>query len=875
MPWAFWRRDDRERLAEFDEHLRSLTELYLAEGVSRDDAVRRARLRFGNPAVQLLALRDLNPWNGVRILVADLWYAVRVLRRSPAFALAAAATLALGIGATTAVFSVVDSVLLRPLPYPDPDALVGLSYRSKDPRQVARKVPSPVFLAWSGERQTVRGVAAYITTRTTYLTREGVPVELGAAYISPTFFPLLDPGALAAGRFFTAAEANGPGRSVVLVRRQFARRFLGPDDALVGHAIRLRGNAVTVVGLIADAFRFPGYDTPDVYAPIDLRAGTPTVVAVDVIGRLRPGVSTDQAAADLDAISRTARPTFSSAMTPFLATDPRTLVVPLAEDIAGDLRSLLLLALGAVSCILLIACANVAGLFVARVAGRERELAVRAALGASPGRLAAWLVAESVVLSALGAALGLLLVVWGLGALRRGLAGVVPHAEAIAMDGRVAAWAAGSLFVAAVGCASIPVLRLRRRSARAVLKLSSTGTVRESSSDRPRRLLVAAQVAMALTLVVAALLLATTLWRLSGVSLGFDDQHLLTAKITARFGDYGHRDIAVDALLARVRALPEVSAAGATSAFPLSGHAFGFTVPVAGEPPPVPIAQDATGVDVISPGYLEALRVKILDGRAFDARDTGTAPPVALVNAAFAHANLHGRNPVGAQLGLGGGPAQADITIVGLVDDVKDRQPGQPAEPAVYRPFSQAYPQLGWSVLALAVRTPADSGVLVNALRRAIADVVPGSVVYDEATMENRVGAMVAPERLRATVFAIFAATAVVLCVVGLYGLLATAVADSRQELGVRLALGASRHELIGLTLRRAVLPTGIGILLGCLGGAGVARLLADRLFGVSPLDATIYLLAAGLMVAVAILAAGLPAYRASTVDPVRILRAE
>ena len=871
MGWIFRSRHDRDHLAEFDDHLRSLTDLYISDGLSPAEAARRAHVRFGNAGVHLQGVRDEEPWNGVRLFLRDLLYAVRVLRRSPAFTLAASATLALGLGANAAVFSVVNSVLLRPLPYPHPQTLVGISFRSNDPKRFASTVPSPVFLAWRAPSRSLQGVAGYQLGQIGYRTADGVPVQLLRASVTGNFLSLLDPNAVVAGRLFTAEEVRGVGPPVALLTSRFVRRYLGTDHVL-GRAVRFGGSLMTVIGLVGDDFRFPAYDTPDVYTPIDLRVGSQVVVGTKVIGRLVPGASAGQAAADLEAASEAARPTFPSAMTAFLAADPKPIAVPLAQTIVGDLRSLLVLALGASTCILLLACANVAGLFVARSAGRTREFAMRAALGATAGRLVTWLLTESLALSALGATVGGVLLVLGLGSLRYLLAGVVPHAEAIALDRTVAAYSGSCLAVAALACTAIPVFRMRRHPPEIVRALSSAGGTGPLGSDRARRLLVAGEVAVALALVVGALLLASTLRRLSGVNLGFDEAHLATAKVMASFGNYQNRSVGVDALLARVRELPGVSAAGASTSFPLGGHAFGFTVPVDGEPAPIPIAHDATGVDVVSPGYFEALNVALLDGRMFDDRDTATASPVAIVNAAFVRANLHGREPIESRLGLGGDP---NISVVGVIGDLKDGNPAQPAQPTVYRPFAQSYPQLGWGSLGLAVRTSADSDALLPTVRRLVAEAEPDAVIYDVQTMEDRVAAVVAPQRLRAVISALFASTAVLLCVVGLYGLLAAAVEQSRRELGVRLALGAARRDLVVLTLRRALVPTGVGLCAGLGAAVVVAHLLAGRLFGIGEFELTTYVQAAALIMVVALVAAGVPAYRASTIDPVRVLRAD
>ncbi len=424
-------------------------------------------------------------------------------------------------------------------------------------------------------------------------------------------------------------------------------------------------------------------------------------------------------------------------------------------------------------------------------------------------------------------------------------------------------------------CSAIPVARMIRRDAALSVRLASSGAIGTTVRDSVRGVLVAGQVAAALVLLIGALLLLNTVWRLSGIGLGFDAGHLLTLKISATgLGTSQERTSRVSDILNRVTHLPGVTAAGASTVFPLSGHAFHFTVPVEGEVPPPLVAQDGTGVDVVSPGFFAAMRINVV-GRDFDGRDGATAPRVAIVNRTFGRLNFSGRDPVGRRLGLGGGPTDADITVVGIVDDFKDGNPGDSAIPTVYVPFSQAAPQLGWHTVALVVRTSSDPSSFVGSLRREVIGLAPQSAVYEVVTMEDRVAATVAPQRQRAIVFGLFAVVAVALAAVGVYGLLASVVAQSMREFGVRIALGASRRDLMGLVLRQGVAPTIIGIVIGFVGAFGFTRLLADQLYGVTSVDPVTYVAAAGAMIAVSTAASCLPAYRATTVDPIRVLRAD
>ncbi|HEX5069067.1 MAG TPA: FtsX-like permease family protein [Vicinamibacterales bacterium] len=601
------------------------------------------------------------------------------------------------------------------------------------------------------------------------------------------------------------------------------------------------------------------------------------VQSVEVIARLTPTVSIDRAEDELLQIDRRAQPSYPSAMRSFVAAGGVPHVMELQRRIAGDLRGMLLIALGAVGCILLLACANVASLLIARMTGRERELAMRTALGATTRRLAQWLVAESLVLTVAAAAVSVMVLLGLMAGLRTLLAGAIPHAEAVGVDQSVLLFVAVSVLVTSALCAAIPVARVMRRHDSPGARLSSSGAVGTAVRDSVRRVLVAAQVAAALVLVVGALLLVTTIWQLSGVGLGFNATHVATLKVSA-LGLGNPAQVQTDKvteILRRLRSLPGVSAAGASTSFPVSGHAFGFTVPVAGEPPPPGVAQDATGVDAVSPGFFGAMGIQMIAGRDFEDRDGSSAPRVAVVNKSFARLNFGGRDSLSRRVSLGGGPEDANIAVVGVVDDFKDGNPGDDTKPTVYVPLPQAAPQLGFHTLALAVRTPSDPRRLMPSLRREIAGLAPQSAVYDLATMEDRVAMTIAPQRQRAVVFGIFAVVAVILAAVGLYGLLASVVAQNRREFGVRLALGATRRNLIGLVLRQGLAPTAVGIVVGFGVALACSRLLADRLYGVTALDPVTYLAAAATMVVVSTAASCVPAYRATTVDPIRVLRTD
>jgi putative ABC transport system permease protein len=871
-------RKDHERVEEFDAHVHALAEELIERGLSPEEANRRARLKFGNPRVKLEEIDDLRRLALVESVWRDLRYAIRVLRRSPAFALAAVATLALGIGANTAVFSVVEAVLLRPLPYEHPERLVGITYwyQSADAKTTGGSVPSPPVLAWIDQSRTFEAFCTHTVGETTMLKGDGEPIRLSTASISTNFFAVLGVQPVERGRSFQTFDGTRDAEPVVVLSHRLWSQ-LGSDERTVGATLKLNGRSYTVIGVAPASFRFPGYAAPDVFVPHNLPLGSSVVQSVDVIGRLKPTVTIDLANDELVGISRHAESGYPSAMHAFIAAGGSPQVIDLQHRIAGNLRRMLFIALGAVGCILLLACANVTSLLIARMTGRQRELAMRTALGATPRRLAQWLLAESLVLTLSGAVVSLLLFVSLMAGLRTLLAGAIPHSEAIGVDRPVLVFIAVSVMLTSALCAAIPLARVLRRCEAVGVRLASSGAIGTTVRDSVRRVLVAGEVAGALVLLVGALLLLATIWRLSGVGLGFDATQVATLKISARgLGNSPQRQTdLISEILLRLRTVPGVSAAGASTAFPLSGHAFGFTIPVAGEPQPPLSAENATGVDAVSPGFFGTMRINFVAGRDFDDRDGSNAPRVAIVNKAFARLNFKDRDPLSRRLSLGGRPQDANIAVVGVVDDFKDGNPGDDAKPTVYVPFSQAAPQLGWHTVALAVRTSSDSRELIGSLRRAVIGLAPHSAAYDLATMEDRVAATIAPQRQRAVVFGLFALVAVILAAVGLSGLLASVVAQSMRELGVRLALGATRRDLMGLVVRQSLAPTAIGIVIGLGAALGCSRLLADQLYGVTALDPMTYVAAAGAMIAVSTVASCLPAYRATTVDPITVLRAD
>ena len=797
-------------------------------------------------------------------IIEDLRYSLRALARAPLFTTSVIVTLAIGIGANAAVFSVLDAQILQSLPYANPDQLTAIVYRSPQDRN-AGPVPSPAFLTWKASSQTLGPIAAYSTGQMGWLLRSGEPIRVSVAFISSDFFDVLGVSAVERGRPLEPGDQSGGAGAVVVISERLWKVRLGHSSDVVGQTIRLNGRPYVIVGITRGEFRFPDSVTPDIFLPLALQPNSQVVRSVSVIGRLRSDDTIKQAQQELSVLTKEAAPTFPAAMAALVARGARPEVVPLSRRLVGDLRPVLLLAAAAVAVVLLTACGNVAGLLLARGAARDREFRTRLALGATPRALARLVFTETAILAALSGVATFALLRWAMGLLRVALAQTVPHSETITVSGRLAMFLGLTVVLTSITCAAMPMARLVRSGAR-------TRNGRAATDRGMRPWFVAGQVAISFVLLLTGLLLLQTLWRLESVHLGFDPTGVWTFRIPA-FTLRAPLANTQDGILSRIQQLPGVISAGATTAFPLDGHTFGFTVPVADQPPPPLEAHDGTRVDAVSPGYFRTMRIRVVEGRDFDQHDAAEAPPVAVVNQAFVRSILIGPRTLGRRIGLGGRPEDATITIVGVVDDVKDGNPGDPVPAIVYRPFAQAAPQMGWPTANVVIRTAAAPTGIAASVRDAVRAVAPTGTVYDEMTMDSRFARVLAPQRQRAALFGLFAAAAVLLALIGLYGLLNYSVTRELPEFGIRLALGARPQNLFVQVLCRGAVPTILGMVFGVLLARSVATLFARMLYDVTPSDSLTYATAAGLMLVASVLASVLPARRAAQADPLTLLK--
>jgi putative ABC transport system permease protein len=799
----------------------------------------------------------------------DLQHCLRGLRRAPGFTIVAVAVLGLGIGASTAIFSIVNAVLIRPLSYQEPDRLVAVRY----PTRFGAVVPSPIYVAWSEQSRLCRGMAAYDQGELILLRTTGEQVRLSAAWVTERFFPLLGVPQEERGRGFNEEDYRS-NRAVVLLSYKVWNTRFGADERIVGQQIQLRGSAYEVIGVAARDFRFPSFETPDVFLPLSFARNVSTVrLFQGLIARLSPDATPASAELELGAIANRIVTASTPTLRSIVSKPDQPRVMPLQRAIAGDLRMALIAALGAALCLLLLACANVASLLLSRVMGRTRELAIRAALGARRGRLASWLATEAITLAVVGGAVGVSIVGLVMGRMRDFLFMRAPHASTISVDFSVLTF--GTFLALSTGAivAVIPLARIAKGDLVSSLRYSGSGML-PAVVGIPKSLrtsLLTAQIALSLILLIGEMLFAASLSQLTSVPLGFDPALVLTCRLSAK-GLGKDQNGALAAVLNAVGALPGVTTAGATTALPLAGHGFSFVVAIKGTPAPRP-DEPSTAVDAVSTAYFRTLRATLEAGRDFEAGDTATARPVAIVNKAFARQYSSSGDVIGRQLSLGGKPDDANVTVVGVVLDVIDGTPGEQVRPTVYRPFTQAAPQIGWHTAILVVRTEGDPLALTQPIKEVITRLAPASTVYDFDTLERRVREAVASPRDRAILFGWFALAAMALTAVGLYGFLTCWVRESTYEFGVRLTCGASRATIGRLVLRRALVPALWGIILGVFGAVITSRILEGLLFGVTTRDVRPYIASTIVIIVITLVASVVPVRRAAQTDPLVLIK--
>ncbi len=886
--WQTWRRllsllrrgrYELEMEEEMRFHLEMQIEQNLASGMAAEEARYAARRQFGNQTWLKEASRDMWSLNSIETLIQDLRYGARMLLKKPGFSVIAVLTLALGIGANTAIFSVVNGVLLRPLPYYEPERLV-MVWADRPILQAQTGLPDfPAtvadFVDWRNQNQVFEQMAAMQTLLDEPDGRRE-PESVVGLRASASLFPLLG-ARFTVGRAFLPDEDQAGNDRVVVISHGLWQRRYGADPKLIGQKITLNNEAYTVVGVTAPDFQFPRIgEVPAVYyfgvaTKVDLylpNAFTPAemndrrVNRLIVIARLKPEVSVQQASAEMNAIARRLTEQY-----PQTNTDKGARLAPLHQQTVGKARTALLVLLGAVGFVLLIACANIANLLLARAAGRQKEMAIRAVLGANRWRVVRQLLTESLLLAISGGAAGLLLAWWGVELLLAIAPDNLPRAYDIRLDTRVAGFTLLVSLLTGIVFGLLPALQASKANLSVTLKeggRDAAGLLRR----RLRGFLVMSEMALAFVLLIGAGLLIRSFARLTEVDPGLDPRGVLTMNILlppAKYSD-GRGASFFQQKLERVRALPGVEAAAMVSPLPLSGAHRSTAFRIEGRPSPTEETFNA-GVRIISPDFFKTFRVPMVDGRLLEESDGAKAPPVVVVNESLAHIYFANENPLGKRIIIYGGTR----SIVGVVGDVKHSALDEEAKAEIYLPMAQ----VPTGYMSLAVRTSGDPMQMVAAVRGQIWAVDKDQPISNIETMEQLMAKSVAPKRFNLLLLGAFALVGLALAGVGLYGVMSYTVTQRTHEIGVRMALGANRVDVLRLVIGEGMKLAVIGALLGLGGALALTRLLKALLFDVSTTDPLTFILIAAVLIIVALLACWIPARRAANMDPLVSLRVE
>jgi putative ABC transport system permease protein len=862
--WGTFRRGrgDREVAEELRLHLELAAEDARRRGGSAADAIRAARLRAGGIPQAMEAMRDQRglPW--LEDFRRDVLYALGALRRNPGFAAVAVITLALGIGANTAIFSIVNAVLLRPLPYSEPGRLVS-----------AGQLLGGEYLFFRDHAQSVDAIALYRGGVGLNLSQGGEADRLTGAQVSANLFSVLGISA-ARGRGFLPAEEQPAESRVVVISHALWRQRFGGDASIVGRDIEIDGVPRRVVGVMPPAFSFPSAAT-DLWIPYAFNRGNAGALwgggqRGQTVARLAPGATPAQAQSEL----RARAPELRKANTLWVFAPEwgaNREVVLLQDRLVGDVRTRLLIILGAVGFVLLIACANVANLLLARASTRQHEVAIRHALGAGRGRMARQLLTESAVLGLLGGAAGFLLAFLAVPVLVSGLSADIPRVEEIAVDGWVLGFTMAAGLLTGLVFGAVPAIRSLRSDSNGSLKAGTRGS--SASMGRAAALFVVAEIAVAVLLVIGAGLLIRSFAELLRVDPGFRSEQIVTARITppaVRYPDETRTRALYAEVLARVAALPGVQDVEAVSHLPLVGGSSGFAFEVEGKPYVQGTGAPTTGEHAVTPGYLQVMGIPLREGRLLAPGDRD-APAVAVINETMARDYWPGEKAVGKRL-KPVWKVDGWITVVGVVGDIKYSGLAKKVEPEIYRPFLQA-PERDMS---LVVRTAvADPTTLAASLRQAVASVDAMVPVSEIRTVDQLLARSVATPRVTTMLLALFAAVALTLAAIGIYGVLSYTVSRRTREIGVRMALGARRGDVLRMMMGHALLLAGLGTTAGVAAALATTRALDSLLFGVSRTDMLTFAIVPVLLLIVAVIAAYVPASRATRVDPMIALRLE
>ncbi len=878
MKWPNWR---RRQDAQLDEELRSHLDLAIQDRIDRGEspehAAAAARREFGNVLLVRETVRDTWGWTPIQHFWQDLLYARRALWKAPAFTIAAVLTLSLGIGANAAMFSVVRAVVLRPLPFAAPEQLVAINETDLRGTPVPRSSSWPDFFDWRRDTQTLVSIAAHHTASFT-VTGRGPSRHVPGAVVSANLFSTLGVEPYL-GRGFLGEEERA-GSDVVVISDEFRRDYLGGAANPVGNALTVNGRPFTIVGVTPPRFNFPVSSPPaELWVTVaqDARVEAPGdspiteqrgAHFIQVVGRMRPGLTVTNVQAEFAA--------FASALSKADPDDHRnrgTMVALQHDAIVGDARRPLLLLLAAVSCVLLIACVNLANLMTARGVTRQPELALRAALGASRSRVVRLLLAESVALAIVSAAVGVLVAWWSLDL----LVGIAPRdvrgLRDVSIDTVVLTYTALVAFFCSLAVGLAPALRSTRGDLR-----QDMGATRTSGGSRTQRRwlngLIVTETAVGAVLLVAATLVVTGLDRLARIDPGFDVSTVSTMRVNLPDSRYTFaKQVAFyDRLLPEIARLPGIDGAVIVGPLPLSGSRYSLSFELPGDGATGVGTRLSAGFAFVSPGYFQAMRIPIRRGREFTIADNETAPRTAIVNESFARQFFPGEDPVGKRIKPGLSTTEAETPwreIVGVVSDSKHQRLNEAPAPAMFVPYAHGL----IATPHIVVRATNGVDAVPEMVRRVIMAADPELAIFDVRTLQDRLNLSMASQRFTTFLLTLFAGLGLLLIAIGLYGVLAYGVAQRTHEFGVRVALGARPGAIVRGVVRGALTLVGTGLLIGIVAATALARVMMAALDFVAPPDAAAYGAVAMILLGVAAAAVFVPARRAMRVDPMRTLR--
>jgi putative ABC transport system permease protein len=799
----------------------------------------------------------------------DLRYAVRMLVKQPSFTVVAIMTLALGIGANSAIFSVVNSVLLRPLALNEPDRLVNLYETLPQGGGALGSVSPANLMDWREQNDVLAGIAAFTPTDFS-LQGTDSPQRITGASVSHNFFDLLGVAPLM-GRGFVEGE-NQPGNNhVVVISEQLWRRNLGADPQTVGKDITLSGENFIIVGVMTSGFRLPSrmIGAADAWVPLVFSQNQLANRGshwLATFGRLKPGVSLEQAQEQMSAIGSRLEQQY-----PNQQQGRNIKLVSMQEDAVRWVRPALLVLLGAVGFVLLIACTNVANLLLARAAGRRREIAIRTALGAGRGRLIRQFLTESVLLSTAGGALGLLMAKWGVDGLVALAAGILPRSGEVTLDGRVVVFTLGISVMTGLIFGLAPALQVSRADVQDALKEGG------NAGNSPQRnwlrgSLVVVEVSSALVLLIGAGLLINSFMRLQEVNSGLQPENVLTCKITLPLAKYPTSDSMANfyrQVFDRVSSSPGVQAVGATNLLPIQQTGTNGEITIEGKPPDPSGHGPLVEYRFATPDYFRALGIPLITGRFFTEQDQQNTEPVLIVNQTFARLLLPDEDPLGKRV-LNFGPNGA--TIIGVVGDVRQSGLTNAIRPELFMPYTQGI----WArTMSVVVRGASDPVKLTALVRGVVQEVDPNQPIYGVQTMEDVISGSMSSQHLNMVLFGIFAAMALILALIGIYSVMSYTVTQSTREIGIRMALGAQARDVLKLIVWHGLALTLIGILLGVAAAFALTRLMSSFLYGVTATDPLTFVAVPAILILVAVISCYVPARRATKVDPMIALRYE